>query len=178
VYGTTWTLSLLPGNLFTAGYAGPWIENTFRDYFVRLFEAGEDVGTRLYLPVMWFDCHFGCSKEQQEDLKGACMFCAAAPVCIVELPMCILRHRQTQALLQRQALCDCSGLTRVLRAVPGYLTQLRPEYTYFTVYIMDKGLEHMSDVVIPPSLDLLVFSCDATMRGLRTVPLPMLKQAS
>ena len=82
------------------------------------------------------------------------------------------------ALLQRQARCDCSGLTMLLRSAPGYLTQLRPEYTYFTMYIMDKGLEHMSNVVIPPSLDLLVFSCDATMRGLRTVPLPMLKQAS
>ena len=46
------------------------------------------------------------------------------------------------------------------------------------MYIMDKGLEHMSNVVIPPAFDLLVFSCDATMRGLRTVPLPMLKQAS
>ena len=50
-----------------------------------MFAAGEDVGARLYLPIMWFDCHFGCSKEQQEDLKGGCMFCAAATSVINEL---------------------------------------------------------------------------------------------
>jgi hypothetical protein len=70
------------------------------------------------------------------------------------------------------------GSTLLYCHMPGYLRQLRPEYKYFTVYLMDKGLEHMSGVVIPPLLDLLVFSCDATMRGLRTVPLPMLKQVS
>lgn len=71
----------------TTGYTGPWIENTFRDHFVRQFKAEGDIGIRLYLPIMWFDCHFGCSKMQQEDLKGTCMYCAEAWNCIVELPV-------------------------------------------------------------------------------------------
>ena len=98
---------------------------------------------------------------------------------MIELRCVFAPPSYTRIAAMPKALCGCSSVLMLpLHSAPGSLAQLRPEYTYFTVYIMDKGLEHMSNVVIPPSLDLLVFSCDATMRSLRTVPLPMLKQAS
>lgn len=54
----------------TAGHNGPWIENTFRDHFEQLYISGGDVGDRVYLPVMFFDCLAGCSQQQKADLKG------------------------------------------------------------------------------------------------------------
>lgn len=55
-----------------------------------------------------------------------------------------------------------------------YLTTLKPEYTYFSVYMMDKGMV-IAGMVMPPWLDLMLFSACATTKGVRTVPIPLLK---
>jgi hypothetical protein len=175
------------------------------------------VGDRIYLPVRWFDCIFGCSKEQKADLRGepACGSLRCARQSVHAADSC---HKMRPS--QRCLTCKVSAA--------GYLKRLRPEYKYVTVYTMvrpassphtaivlqqalhstsnfsmsgivcrsnhrsrppslsrltefrpctpqDKGMV-FSALDFPPGLDLLVFSQGATMRGLRTVPLPILKK--
>lgn len=67
--------------------------------------------------------------------------------------------------------------SEVVMSCAGYLMQLKPEYKYFTVYFMDKGLV-FSNMAFPQWLDLLVFTTGATIKGVRTVPLPNLKKVS
>ena len=64
--------------------------------------------------------------------------------------------------------CCCS----THRSAPPTLLRLKSCRWYTS---QDKGMV-FSALDFPPGLDLLVFSQGATMRGLRTVPLPILKK--
>lgn len=201
------------------GHSGPWLENTCRDHFSALFAAGEDVGDRIYLPIRWFDCIFGCSKEQKADLRGASVRAGVGRVYDRAFRVNKRGGTKRAPLITEDADCMVAA---------GYLKRLRPEYKYVTVYTMvrpaqpahchhaaagaawpfhlqhfwqlfcrnnhrsgppsllrltesrpctpqDKGMV-FSALDFPLGLDLLVFSQGATMRGLRTVPLPILKK--
>ena len=72
---------------------------------------------------------------------------------------------------------DCMHTNRLKAAMQEVLTNLKPQFKYFTVLQADLGFNHdQLSLTVPSNIDFILFSSGGDSPPLNTVPVPLLKE--